>query len=48
MLLLPFGNDQVSYAAKAQRQGFRLKLDWKDINEHKISTAINQLIYDAR
>ena len=48
MLMLPFGNDQVSNAAKARREGFGLKLDWKDIDEPKISRALNLLINDFR
>jgi glucuronosyltransferase len=48
MLLLPFGNDQVSNAAKARREGFGLKIDWKDIDEPKIASALSQLIENPR
>jgi len=46
--MLPFGNDQVSNAAKARREGFGLKLDWNDVDEPKISGALNQLIGNPR
>ena len=48
MLLLPFGNDQVANAAKARREGFGLKLEWNNIDEPKISQALDKLINDLR
>lgn len=48
MLLLPFGNDQVSNAAKARREGFGLRLDWKDIDENKLKDVFTQLIHNPR
>ena len=48
MLLLPFGNDQVSNAAKARKEGFGLKLEWKGIDEQKITSVLSQLIENPR
>ena len=48
MLMLPFGNDQVSNSAKARREGFGLKLDWNDVDELRISGALSQLIENPR
>jgi len=48
MLMLPFGNDQVSNSAKARREGFGLKLDWNDADEQKITSALNQLLENPK
>ena len=48
MLMLPFGNDQKSNAAKARREGFGLKLDWHDVDEQKITSALSRLLSDSR
>jgi len=48
MLLLPFGNDQKANAAKAQKEGFGLKLEWGDLDEHKLSDALKRLILSSR
>ena len=48
MLMLPFGNDQKSNAAKARREGFGLKLDWHDIDEEKITSALTRLLNDSK
>ena len=48
MLLLPFGNDQVANAAKARREGFGLKLEWKDIDEIKLRDSLMKLIENPR
>jgi len=48
MLLLPFGNDQVSNAAKARKEGYGLRLEWKGIDEQKITSALSQLIENPR
>ena len=48
MLMLPFGNDQKSNAAKERREGFGLKLDWHDVDEQKITSALSRLLSDSR
>ena len=48
MLLLPFGHDQKANAAKARSEGVGLKVDWQDIDESKVTTALNRLIHDSR
>ena len=48
MLLLPFGNDQVANAAKARREGFGLKFEWKDIDEIKLRDSLMKLIENPR
>jgi len=46
MLMLPFGNDQKGNSAKARREGFGIILDWENLNEEKISNALDCLIKD--
>lgn len=48
ILALPFGNDQKANAAKAERDGWGLKLDWDKVNDQNLKEAITHLINDPR
>ena len=44
ILALPFGNDQKANAAKAERDGWGLKLDWDKVNDQSLKESILYLI----
>ena len=48
VLGIPFGNDQRTNLAKAQREGYILKLDWDQITENILYETIQTLINEPR
>lgn len=48
ILGIPFGNDQRTNLAKAQKEGYVLKLDWDEITENVLHGAIQKLLDEPR
>jgi glucuronosyltransferase len=48
VLGIPFGNDQRTNLAKAQKEGYVLKLDWDEISENVLHGAIQKLLDEPR
>jgi glucuronosyltransferase len=48
VLGLPLGGDQELNLIKAVKEGYALKLQWKDITEDSLSRALNILLKDRK
>ena len=48
ILGLPLTNDQSANLARAQRKGYALQLNWKDITKESLVGAIRELINNPR
>lgn len=46
MLGIPFGIDQFLNLRRAVNDGYALQLQWKEINENTLSSAIQQLLFN--
>lgn len=47
ILGLPFGTDQACNLNKATKDGYGLKLEWKDITRDTLSKALHQVLYNS-
>ena len=48
MLGLPLVNDQFSIKAKLPKEEAALRIEWDDINDEYLLTALNTVLDDAR
>ena len=48
MLGLPLGGDQTLNIMRAARDGYGLKLDWKDVTEDTLNEALQSLLHNPR
>ena len=48
MLGLPLVNDQFSIMAKVSKEGAGLTLEWDDINDEYLKTALDTILNDPR
>lgn len=48
ILGLPFGNDQRANIVKPKRDGFAIKLDWDNLSDDVLFSAISHLVYDPK
>ncbi len=48
VLGLPIVADQSLNVKRAVRDGYALRLDWKDVTEESLAEALNQLLHNSR
>lgn len=48
VLGLPLGLDQTSNLLRSVREGYALKLDWKEVSEEKLYNSLQDLLYNTR
>jgi len=47
VLGLPFGTDQTLNLLRAAKDGYALKIDWKNVSEETLSESINELLHNS-
>ncbi len=45
---MPFGTDQTLNIGRATKEGYALRLDWKDVTPESLTKAIQDLLHNPR